>query len=145
MLQVELREDSDPDLDFYYDQQFKVYHEPYLIWERDIWETVLSACSAYLIEAEGNHAGDVILENRGGRGTYIVDLSVLPEYQGKGVGKAVLKRIKGMAKRVTAVTRKETLHFFLKSGFVLQRTMKSYYDPGIDGYYIVFSRKESVS
>ena len=89
-MEITLREDLDPDIDFYYHYQFKIYHEPYLIWDRDTWETVLTTCTVYRIEVDGKYAGDVLLEGRG-RGTKsIVDLSILPEYQGKGIGKAVL-------------------------------------------------------
>jgi len=41
-------------------------------------------------------------------------LSILPEYQGKGIGKAVLEQVKKMGIKLTAVTRKETLNFFLE-------------------------------
>jgi len=44
-----------------------------------------------------------------------------------------------MDKKLVAVTRKETLNFFLKSGFVLRKRLKNYYDPGVDGYYIALS------
>jgi len=135
-MKITLREDLDPDTDFYYHHQFKIYYEPYLIWDRDTWETVLATCDVYRIEADGKYAGDVLLEDRG-RGTKsIVDLSILPEYQGKGIGKAVLEQVKKMGTKLTAVTRKETLNFFLKSGFVLKKMIRNYYDPGVDGYSI---------
>jgi ribosomal protein S18 acetylase RimI-like enzyme len=135
-----LREDLHPDIDFYYDHQFKIYQELYLIWDRDTWETILATCTVYCIEVNGKYAGDVIWEDRG-RGTKsIVDLSVLPEYQGKGIGKAVLEQAKEMGRKLTAVTRKETLNFFLKSGFVLTKTIKNYYHSGVDGYFITFSK-----
>ncbi len=138
-MKIALREDFDPDSDFYYDHQFEIYHEPYLIWDRDTWETVLNTCRVYRIEVDGRYAGDVILEARG-RGTkYIVDFSVLPEYQRRGIGNAVLEQIKRMGGKLKAVTRKETLNFFLKSGFVLKKTIRNYYDPGVDGYYLIFS------
>lgn len=97
-------------------------------------------CIVYRIKVDGEYAGDVLLEGRG-RGTKsIVDLSILPEYQGKGVGKAVLEQLKKMSIKLTAVTRRETLNFFLKSGFVLKKRMRNYYDPGVDGYSITFSK-----
>jgi GNAT superfamily N-acetyltransferase len=136
-----LREDANPDPDFYYQQQFAIYHEPYLIWDRETWETVLATCEVYRIEIDGRWGGDVILED-GGKGVkYIVDFSVLPDYQGKGIGKWALGEVKKITKKLTAVTRKETLHFFLECGFVLRKTRKNYYHPGVDGYYIVFGRK----
>ncbi|PIX22645.1 MAG: hypothetical protein COZ69_10590, partial [Deltaproteobacteria bacterium CG_4_8_14_3_um_filter_45_9] len=105
-MEITLREDLDPDIDFYYHYQFKIYHEPYLIWDRDTWKTVLTTCTVYRIEVDGKYAGDVLLEGRG-RGTKsIVDLSILPEYQGKGIGKAVLEQVKKMGIKLTAVTRK---------------------------------------
>ena len=140
-MKVILREDTHPDPDFYYHQQFEIYHEPYLIWDRETWETILTTCEVYYIEIDGRDAGDVILEGRGKDAKYIVDFSVLPDYQGKGIGRAVLEDIKKMTEKLTAVTRKEPLHFFVKSGFVLRKTLKNYYHPGVDGYYIVFERK----
>ena len=138
-MEITLREDLDPDIDFYYQYQFKIYHEPYLIWDRHIWKTVLTTCTVYRIEVDGKYAGDVLLEGRG-RGTKsIVDLSILPEYQGRGVGKDVLEQVKKMGIKLTAVTRKETLNFFLKSGFILKKRIRNYYDPGVDAYSISFS------
>jgi GNAT superfamily N-acetyltransferase len=115
-MNITLREDLDPDPDFYYRYQFKIYHEPYLIWDRDVWEAVLDSCAVYRIEVDGAYGGDVLLEGRAKDRKYIVDFSILPEYQGKGIGKAVLKKMKKMGHKLTAVTRKETLDFFLKSG-----------------------------
>jgi GNAT superfamily N-acetyltransferase len=140
-MKVTLRKDINPDPEFYYHQQFEIYHEPYLIWDMETWETVLTTCDVYRLEIDGRCGGDVILEDRGKRIKYIVDFSVLPDYQGKGVGKSALEHIKKMTERLTAVTRKETLGFFLKSRFVLRKTLKHYYHPGVDGYYIVFERK----
>jgi GNAT superfamily N-acetyltransferase len=138
-METTLREDLDPEIDFYYHHQFKIYHEPYLIWDRHTWKTVLAMCTVYRIEVDGKYAGDVLLEDMG-RGTKsIVDFSILPEYQGKGIGKGVLEQVKKMGMKLTAVTRKGTLNFFLKSGFALKKRMRNYYDPGVDGYSITFS------
>jgi GNAT superfamily N-acetyltransferase len=141
LTKVVLREDIHPDPDFYYHQQFKIYHERYLIWDRETWEAILTECNAYRIEIDGKSGGDVVLEGRGEGMKYIIDFSLLPEHQGKGVGKEVLEQIKTIAGKVTAVTRKETLGFFLKSGFVLRRTIKNYYHPGVDGYYLSFETR----
>ncbi|HXZ37489.1 MAG TPA: GNAT family N-acetyltransferase [Thermodesulfobacteriota bacterium] len=135
---VSLREDSDPSPDFYFHHQFAIYHESYLIWDRGTWEMVLATCAVYRVEVDGNYAGDVILEGRPKGTRYIVDFSLLPEYQGKGIGTAVLEEVKKMAKKLTAITRKEKLPFFLKCGFALRKTVKNYYDSGVDGYHIVF-------
>ena len=140
-MKIKLREDLAPDPDFYYHQQFQIYHEPYLIWDKETWETALSACSVYQIEADGRYAGDLLLEDQRKDTKYILDFGLLPEYQGKGVGKAVVEQFKKMGGKFTAVTRKETLGFFLKSGFVLRRTIRDYYRSGVDGYFIVFDGK----
>jgi GNAT superfamily N-acetyltransferase len=137
---ITLQEDVTRDVDFYYRQQFKIYHEPYLIWDWETWEMVLATCAVYRVEVDGNYAGDFILEGKSSA-RYIVDFSLLPEYQGKGIGKTVLEEVKKWAKRLTAITRKETLNFFLKSRFVVKRIFKGYYNPGVDGYYIVFDRQ----
>jgi GNAT superfamily N-acetyltransferase len=140
-MEITLRQDLDPDPEFYFQHQFAIYHEPYLIWDRKTWEMVLRSCAVYRVEMNGNYAGDVILEGKP-RGTwYIVDFSFLPEYQGKGIGKAVLEEIKGRARKLTAVTRKEKLPFFLKCGFTLERTIQDYYDSGVEGCFIVFGQK----
>ena len=140
-MKVTLRKEIHPDPDFYYQRQFEIYHEPYLIWDRETWETVLTTCDVYRLEIDGRFGGDVILEDRGKGIKYIVDFSVLPDYQGKGIGKSALEQIKKMTEKLRAVTRKDTLHFFLRCGFVLRRMMKNYYDPGVDGYAIAFERK----
>jgi ribosomal protein S18 acetylase RimI-like enzyme len=137
-MKITLREDFGQDTNFYYHQQFKIYQEPFLIWDRDTWEAVITTCDVYRIEVNEKYAGDVILEAKGKGTKYIVDFSVLPEYQGKGIGKAALEQIKKMGKKLTGITRKETLNFFLRSGFVLKKTIKNYYQTGVDGYYITF-------
>jgi ribosomal protein S18 acetylase RimI-like enzyme len=142
-MKITLRRDLDPSVDFYYHQQFKIYNEPYLIWERDTWESILASCDTYRIEVNGKYAGDVILEDSGKGTKYLLDFSILPEYQGKGIGRAVLEEVKNMGRRLSAVTRKEKLNFFLKSGFVLKRTIRNYYDPGVDGYYLIFANDVS--
>jgi len=138
-MKVALREDLNPDIDFYYQTQFKIYHQPYLIWDKVTWEIVLATCTVYCVEVNGKYAGDVILEDRGKGTEYIVDFSILPECQGKGIGKAVLEEVKKIGRRITAITRKETLNFFLKSDFVLKKTIKNYYRSGVDGYDINYS------
>jgi GNAT superfamily N-acetyltransferase len=138
-MKIALFNDLDPDIDFYYQTQFKVYHEPYLIWDRETWEEVLSTCEVYRIEVDGAYAGDMILEEGRKGSKSIVDFSLLPEYQGKGIGKAVLEQAKKMGREITAVTRKETLGFFLKSGFLIKKRMKNYYDFDVDGYFIFTS------
>ncbi len=139
-MKVTLQEDTNPDPEFYYGQQFKIYHEPYLIWDRETWKTVLSTCDVYRIEIDGRYGGDVILEDRGKGGKYIVDFSVLPDDQGMGVGRRAVEQLKKMAEKLMAITREETLPLFLKSGFALKKTLRNYYDPGINGFYLVFEK-----
>ena len=144
-MKIALIEDLDPDLDFYYHNQFKIYYAPYLIWDKETWEEVLTTCTVYRIEVNGMSAGDVIFQaNKGTK--YIVDFGIFPEYQGKGIGKEVLEQVKKMGEKLTAVTRKETLHFFLKSGFSLKKVLRNYYAPSVDGYYIIFEedKREAV-
>ncbi len=138
---ITLREDFDPDPEFYYHHQFAIYHQPYLIWDRQTWGMVLATCAVYRVEVDENYAGDVIVEGKPKGTRYIVDFSLLPEYQGKGIGKTVLEEVKKMARKLTAITRKETLTFFLKSRFVVKRILKDYYNLGVNGYYIVFERR----
>ena len=137
-----LRRDPDPKTEFYYHQQFKIYHEPYLIWDRETWEAVLTTCAVYQIDVNGINAGDVILEEKGKGVFTIVDFGLLPEFQGKGVGRAVLNEIMRIGKKLTAVTREETLHFFLKCGFVVKRRIRDYYDRGIEGYDVVWADRD---
>lgn len=140
-MKITLQEDFDPDTDFYYHCQFKIYHEPDLIWDRETWEDVLTTCTVYRVEADGEYAGDVMVEKRRGDVRHIVDFSIIPEYQDKGIGKAALEQVKELGKKLTAITRSETLGFFLKCGFVSKRTIRNYYGTGFDGYYIVFKGK----
>jgi GNAT superfamily N-acetyltransferase len=142
-MKIALKKDLEPDLDFYYRNQFKIYFDPYLIWDRDTWEAVLNACTVFRIEVDGNYAGDIIFQREKGT-NYIVDFGIFPAYQGKGIGKAVIEQIKKWGKKFSAVTRKETLNFFLKSGFVLKKTIKNYYAHSVDGYYIALEEKKGV-
>ncbi len=142
-MDIALRKDPDPDVEFYYRTQFETYTEPYLLWDRETWEVVVGSCDVYRIEVDGKYGGDIILEDRGKGREYIVDFSILPGYQRRGVGTAVLKHFKTRSRRLLAVTRKETLPFFLKSGFTLRRRIKSYYDHGVDGYYVEHSQPAS--
>ena len=93
----------------------------------------------YLCNVNGANAGDVILEGKGKGVFTIVDFGLLPEFQGKGVGRAVLNEIMKIGKMLTAVTREETLPFFLKCGFVVKRRIRDYYDRGIEGYDVVWA------
>jgi len=136
-MEITLRKDRNPDAEFFYRTQFKIYRESYLIWDREMWEDVLSTCDVYRIEADGKYVGDIILEKKEKGTRYIVDVSLLPDYQKKGIGRVVLDQIRKMGGTVTAVTRKETLDFFLKSGFAMRRRMRHYYHPGVEGYYVV--------
>ena len=95
-MKITLRKDLDPDLDFYYRRQFEIFLEPYLTWDRATWEAVIAACTVYRIEVDGGYAGDVILEGQGKGPKYIVDFGLLPGYQGKGIGRAVLEEVKKM-------------------------------------------------
>ena len=140
-MKITLKPDVHPDIDFYYYQQFKIYQESYLLWDRETWKGVLLACKVFRIEVDGKVAGDVILEESRKGILSIVDFGLLPEYQGRGIGKEVLQKLKEMGKNLSAVTRKETLPFFLKSGFVLKKKMGDYYDLGADGYSIIFDGK----
>ena len=135
-MEITLKKVSNPDPDFYYRHQFEVYHEPYLIWERETWAAILAQCDVYRIEVDGRYAGDAILEDRGKSKKYLADFSIMPEFQGKGIGKTALERLKNRGDRLTAFTRRETLQFFLKCGFIVRRTMTNYFSPGVDRYYV---------
>ncbi len=135
-MKIRLREDLKPDVDRYYELQFRIYTESYLFWDRDFWEVLLNSSTVFRIEVNGEDAGDVLFERRGADAIYIVDFSLLPEYRGKGVGSAVLKQLKNRWRKVTAMTRREVLGFFLNSGFLLKKTINDYYAPGVHGYYV---------
>jgi len=91
-MEIVLREDLDPDTDFYYLHQFKIYHDSYLIWDTDTWEAVLSTCTVYRIEVDGKYAGDVILEDKGKGTKSIIDFSVLPNTRGEESDGQFLKK-----------------------------------------------------
>lgn len=135
-MEIELRKEIRPDADFYYRRQFEIFDEPCLIWSRDRWLKTLSRSDVHRIEVDGAYAGHVILEGRRRSRTYIADLSLLPAYRGKGIGREVLKQLEERTGKLSAFTRKETLPFFLKQGFVLRRTMKDYFAAGVDRYYV---------
>jgi len=105
-MKIVLEEDSTPDLDFYYQSQFKIYHDSYLICDKETWKIVFITWTVYRIQVDGKYAGDIIFHRKSDT-TYILDFSILPEYQRKGIGKAVLEQVKKMGKKVTAITGKK--------------------------------------
>jgi len=135
-MEITLRRVNNPDPDFYYRHQFEVYHEPYLIWERETWVVTLARSDVYCIEVDGRYSGDAILEDRRKGKKYLADFNILPEFQGRGVGKTALERLKNTGDRLTAFTRRDTLGFFMNCGFIVRRTMTGYFFPGIDRYYV---------
>ncbi len=135
-MKIALRKDTLPEADFYYRRQFEIFDEPCLIWSRDRWSRTLLTSDVHRIEVDGVYAGHVVLEGRQRGKTYIADLSLLPAYRGRGIGREVLKELKERTGMLTAFTRKETLPFFVKQGFVLKRTMKDYFSAGVDRYYV---------
>ncbi len=134
-MEIALRKEIHPDADLYYRRQFEIFEEPCLIWSRDRWLATLLKSDVHRIEVDGAYAGHVILEDRRRGRTYIADLSLLPGYRGKGVGREVLKELKKKGK-LSAFTRKRTLPFFLRQDFVLRKVMKNYFSAGIDRYYV---------
>ncbi len=137
-MKVSLQRDPHPDVNFYYENQFEIYKEPYLIWDRAMWGEVLATCTVWRIKVNGQYAGDIIIDDQGNDRKDIVDFSILPQYQRRGVGKSVLEKIKKTAGKISAVTRNETLGFFLKCGFLPAVRIGDYYHPGVDGIYIVW-------
>jgi len=135
-MRIILRKEVDPDPDFYCTRQFQIYREPSLIWSRRTWERIVTTCDVYRIEIDGQDAGEIILENRRNGITYVADFGLLPEYRAIGVGRAVLEKVRERSQKLSAFTRKETLGFFLKSGFIVKRTMKDYFSPGSNRYYL---------
>jgi len=89
---------------------------------------VLTTCTVYRIEVDGNMPEMSI---RGqGRGTKsIVDLSILPEYQGKGIGKAVLEQSRRWYKTYSRHP-KGNAQFFLEIRVRSKEEDGNYYDPG---------------
>ncbi len=135
-MEIALREEIHPNADFYFRRQFKIFDEPCLIWSRARWRATLLKSEVRRIEVDGADAGHVILEGRRRGRTYIADLSLLPAYRGRGIGREVLKELKERTGKLTAFTRKETFPFFVKQGFVLRRVMKDYFSAGVDRYYV---------
>ena len=135
-MEIALRKEIHPDANFYYRRQFEIFDKPDLIWSRNRWASTLLRSDVHRIEVDGAYAGHIILESRPKGRRYVADLSLLPGYRGRGIGREVLKELKERTGKLTAFTRKETLPFFLKQGFVVRRTMKDYFSPGVDRYYV---------
>jgi ribosomal protein S18 acetylase RimI-like enzyme len=72
-----------------------------------------------------------------------------PDYQGKGIGSALLKfRIDEIRKRpevqkITVRTSQLTFAFYEKNGFRLESVEKDYWAKGFDLYYMVFEPEKS--
>ena len=64
-MKISLPRDLDPDLDYYYSFQFLIYDEAYLLWDKDLWDMILSTGAAFRVLADGENVGDLILEEKG--------------------------------------------------------------------------------
>ena len=64
-MKISLPRDLDPDLDYYYSFQFRIYDEAYLLWDKDLWDMILSTGAAFRVLADGENVGDLILEEKG--------------------------------------------------------------------------------
>jgi ribosomal protein S18 acetylase RimI-like enzyme len=74
------------------------------MWQRGDFERRFGAYLASIIECEGRATGGLLLESKPDS-IYIHELQVLPEYQGRGLGTAVVQQvIQQGASRGVAVT-----------------------------------------
>lgn len=65
------------------------------------------ASQDFVIEVDGESAGRVWLDESGGWELHLVDIAVLPNYQGRGLGAAVLRQI---LKKASASSKRARLH-----------------------------------
>lgn len=99
-------------------------------WEAPCWEQVALALKnslATFVAYDGEKAlGMVRLLGDGGMSFYVKDFAVVPDCQGKGVGKALMAALqgyilahveKGWAVSLELISTKEAVDFYKKQGF----------------------------
>ncbi len=96
----------------------------------------------YVVDCKGVVVGYVIgFEERGGVG-HVASIAVLPEYRGRGFGKALLGAIekafvsRGLRESVleVSVENKVAINLYKKMGYVIEGRIKNYYPDGSDAF-----------
>ncbi|MGY0288382.1 MAG: ribosomal protein S18-alanine N-acetyltransferase [Candidatus Methanodesulfokora washburnensis] len=112
-------------------------------FSRETYESLLSRKEVAFIVAEidGRIVGFVAAEARGLKG-YVYTINVHPEYQGKGIGKALMKemetRMRDVGVRImeleVRVDNKKAVKMYESLGYSTVFFLPSYYGPGKNGY-----------
>jgi len=117
--------------------------EPSERFSRKTYESLLLKKEVEFVVAEvdGEVVGFVVAEARGLRG-YVYTVNVHPEYQGRGIGKALMreaeKRMRNAGARIMELEvrtdNKRAIRMYESLGYTAVFFLPSYYGPGKNGY-----------
>jgi len=96
----------------------------------------------YVVDCNGLVVGYVIGFEERGRVGHVASIAVLPEYRGRGFGKALLEAVekafasKGCRESVleVSVENKVAINMYKKMGYVVEGRIKEYYPDGSDAF-----------
>ncbi len=89
-------------------------------WQRNNFDSRFQHCQVSVIELDGRAAGSLWLESRPDL-LYIADLQVLPEFQGRGIGTAVVQEVIRQGARRGAVVALAVLSINLSARRLYER------------------------
>ena len=102
----------------------------------DDWKEVLEKGKVLILKKEGEVIGNASYEEREDHTFYISGVVILPQFQGQGYGRAVLKKLledMSDAKRIELVTHPENsaaLKLYTEAGFKIESRKEDYYGDG---------------
>lgn len=104
--------------------------------EKSEWEEAMEDGLVYILEKEGAIIGNATYEIKSPNHVYISGLLILPEFQGKGLGKQVMNDILqeiGKVKRVDLVTHPDNfkaIRLYEFFGFIIESRKENYFGDG---------------
>lgn len=104
-MKCQLRPAAESDREFLYDVFCQTMRESVEMtwgwdddWQRRDFERRFAVCQSFVIESGSTPAGGLFLEPRE-RSVHIVELQILPRYQGMGIGTEIIEKVVDRAVR----------------------------------------------
>lgn len=104
--------------------------------EKYEWEEAIESGPVYVLEFDGKIVGNMTYEIKSADHVYISGLLILPEFQGKGLGKQVMSDILqeiGKVYRIDLATHPDNfkaIHLYEYFGFVIESRKENYFGDG---------------
>lgn len=112
----------------------------------DEWREELAQSLVFLIKKDGQVVGDTSYNRDGNNSAYITGLALKPEFQGQGIGRAVMGQILSDLKDVKRITlavhpdNHAALSIYHSLGFTLESRKENYFEDGEPRLILVLDR-----